>query len=110
MGDNVKAHQPKPHLVLGTSVRHKTSGYEGKIDGTTAIKGCFTSRGAPLFKSHEQFQYRIAVAGEATRRIAPAEDLEIVEQKVPSPVSVTKQKQNRQVPVKRKRKQVRHFD
>lgn len=84
MADDVKAHQPEPHLVLGTSVRHKTAGYQGKIDGTTAIKGCFTSRGAPLLRSDEQFQYRIAVAGEAMRRIAPAEHLEFLKRNWPS--------------------------
>src|ERR1051325_10482129 len=104
MRDNVKAHPPQPHLVLGTSVRHKTARYEGKIDGTTAIKACFTSRGAPAARSEDQFQYRIALPGEAMRRIAPAEDLEIVEQKVPESVSVAKQKQNRKVAVKKRRK------
>src|ERR1043166_3487814 len=109
MRGTVKAHPPKPHLVLGTSVRHKTARYEGKIDGTTEIKACFTSRGAPALRSEDQFQYPIALPGEAMRRIAPAEDLEIVEQKLAESVSAAKQKQNRNVPVKKKRKQVRHF-
>src|SRR5690349_16609690 len=109
MADHVKARQPEPDLVVGTSVRHKTAGYEGKIDGTTAMKACFTSRGAPALRSEDQFQYRIAVPGEATRRIAPAEDLEIVEQKVAESVSLLKQKASRKLPLKKKSKQVRHF-
>ena len=109
MADDVKAHRIKPHLVTGTSVRHKTAGYEGKIDGTTAIKGCFTSHGARLLKSDEQFQYRIAVPGEAMRRIAPAEDLEILEPKVAKSVPIAKQTENPEVARKKKRKQVRHF-
>jgi len=65
----------------GTVVRHKNKGYEGKIEGTTAIKACFTRGGmlldTPLSK--EAFQYRVVVNGEAARCIAPAEDLEILD-------------------------------
>ena len=32
----------------GTVVRHKNKGYEGKIEGTTAIKACFTRAGMLL--------------------------------------------------------------
>ncbi len=65
----------------GTVVRHKKKGYQGKIEGTTAIKACFTRGGmlldAPMSK--EAFQYRVVVNGEAARYIAPAEDLEILD-------------------------------
>jgi hypothetical protein len=65
----------------GTLIRHKVAGYEGRIDGTTGIKTCFTAGGELLDKvnSKQTFQYRVAVQGESMRRIAPAEDLEILE-------------------------------
>ena len=65
----------------GTLIRHKVAGYEGRIDGITAIKTCFTSGGELLVKSSNKhtFQYRVAVKGESLRRIAPAEDLEILD-------------------------------
>lgn len=68
-------------LQDGTLIRHKVAGYEGRIDGTTGIKTCFTSGGELLDKSStkQTFQYRVAVKGESMRRIAPAEDLEILE-------------------------------
>lgn len=69
----------------GTLVKHRVAGYQGKIEGTTEIKGCFTKGGillgVPLAK--EAFQYRIAVAGEASRHIAPSDDLEILEESTP---------------------------
>jgi hypothetical protein len=71
-------------LQNGTIVRHKSAGYEGRIDGTTEIRSCFTAGGV-LLDAHggkQSFQYRVVVAGEAMRRIAPAEDLEILEQAV----------------------------
>ena len=65
----------------GTMVRHRHKGYQGKIEGTTAIKTCFTKGGnlldVPLTK--ELFQYRVAVTGESMRHIAPVEDLEILD-------------------------------
>jgi hypothetical protein len=65
----------------GTLVRHKDKGYQGKIEGTTSIKACFTRGGvllqAPVTK--EIFQYRILVAGELMRQIAPLEDLEVLD-------------------------------
>ena len=69
-------------LQTGTRIRHKTAGYEGRIDGTSAIQACFTDGGKSLGSaiSKHTFQYRVAIAGESLRRIAPAEDLEIVEQ------------------------------
>jgi len=69
-------------LQNGTMIRHKTAGYEGRIDGTTAIQACFTEGGETLESrnSKHTFQYRIAIAGKSLRRIAPAEDLEILEQ------------------------------
>jgi hypothetical protein len=68
-------------LQDGTLIRHKVAGYEGRIDGTTGIKTCFTSRGELLDKlnSKQTFQYRVVIKGEPMRRIAPAEDLEILE-------------------------------
>jgi hypothetical protein len=65
----------------GTLVQHKIAGYRGRINGTTGIKSCFTSHGAPVgTHTKETFQYRVAVAGEPMRHIAPAEDLEILEE------------------------------
>jgi hypothetical protein len=68
-------------LSDGIFVRHRVSGYLGRIDGVTAIQGCFTSRGAPMptQTSKESFQYRVVVTGEKMRRIAPARDLEILD-------------------------------
>ena len=68
-------------LQDGTLIRHKVTGYEGRIDGTTEIKTCFTAGGEMLNKSitKQTFQYRVAVTGESMRRIAPAEDFEILE-------------------------------
>jgi hypothetical protein len=65
----------------GTVVRHKKKGYQGKIEGTTSIKACFTRGGAALQMpaTKETFQYRISVAGESMRQVAPSEDLEIIE-------------------------------
>jgi hypothetical protein len=65
----------------GTMVRHKQRGYQGKIEGTTAIKTCFTRGGALLDvpTTKEAFQYRVAVSGESMRHIAPVEDLEILD-------------------------------
>jgi hypothetical protein len=65
----------------GTLVRHKMMGYEGRIEGTTAIKTCFTRGGillaAPVTK--ESYQYRVAVTGAPMRYIAPVDDLEILD-------------------------------
>ena len=65
----------------GTLVRHKIKGYEGKIEGTTAIRTCFTRDGIllPTPASKETFQYRVAVNGESMRYIAPFDDLEILD-------------------------------
>jgi hypothetical protein len=71
-------------LQNGTIVRHKSVGYEGRIEGTTEIRSCFTAGGVLLdmHGSKQSFQYRVVVTGEAMRRIAPAEDLEVLEQTV----------------------------
>ncbi len=68
-------------LPVGTLIRHKITGYEGRIDGITEIKTCFTKAGALSAGAviKDAFQYRVLVAGESLRRIAPAEDLEILE-------------------------------
>ena len=63
----------------GTLVRHKSKGYEGKIEGTTAIKACFTRGGALQEATKDIFQYRVAVSGESMRYIAPVADLEILD-------------------------------
>ena len=74
----------KVKLQDGTLIRHKVAGYEGRIDGITQIKSCFTAGGisVPKFGSTGAFQYRVMVAGESIRRIAPAEDLEILQEAV----------------------------
>ena len=73
----------KVDLILrdGTLVRHTSQGYQGKIEGTTSIRACFTKGGVSLQAptSKEGFQYRISVAGESIRQIAPLEDLEVLE-------------------------------
>lgn len=71
----------KISLQDGTLVRHKIIGYQGKIEGKTEIKTCFTRGGASLSipPAKEAFQYRVAVSGESMRHIAPAEDLEILD-------------------------------
>lgn len=68
-------------LENGTVIRHRVAGYEGIVDGTTEIRDCFTAGGEPLSKlsSKHTFQYRIAISGESLCRIAPAEDLEVLE-------------------------------
>jgi len=68
-------------LQDGTLIRHRVTGYEGRIEGTTEIKACFTARGELLDSSNckQAFQYRVLVKGESIRRIAPAEDFEILE-------------------------------
>jgi hypothetical protein len=65
----------------GTLVRHKTIGYEGTVEGTTAIKACFTKGGTlqGVAATKEHFQYRVAVDGMSLRYIAPVDDLEIIE-------------------------------
>jgi hypothetical protein len=72
---------PQVLLQDGTLIRHKVTGYEGRIEGTTEIKTCFTEAGALLEKptTRQTFQYRVAIQGEPMRRIAPADDLEILE-------------------------------
>ena len=68
-------------LQDGTRVRHKVIGYEGLIEGTTGIKACFTDVGELLKyrDSKQTFQYRVFIKGEPMRRIAPDDDLEILE-------------------------------
>jgi hypothetical protein len=68
-------------LQDGTLIRHKVAGYEGRIEGTTQIKSCFTRGGELLAHptTKELFQYRVMVEGESLRRIAPAEDFEILD-------------------------------
>lgn len=65
----------------GTVVRHRQKGYQGKIEGTTGIKSCFTSGGellnVPMTK--EPFQYRVVVSGQSMRYIAPLQDLEVLD-------------------------------
>lgn len=77
----IMSNQIESSLRDGTLVRHKIRGYEGKIEGTTAIKACFTHGGAApeTPPSKEALQYRIAVNGETMRHIAPLQDLEIID-------------------------------
>ncbi len=75
--------QQLEHVKLrdGTLIRHKVVGYEGRIDGITGIKACFTSAGKLLESPGvgQIFQYRVMVKGESIRRIAPSKDLEVLE-------------------------------
>lgn len=68
-------------LQNGTLIRHKTAGYTGMIDGTTEIRECFTAGGKLLAgnSGKQTFQYRVFVAGDSMRRIAPEEDLEVLQ-------------------------------
>ena len=68
-------------LEDGTLIRHKVAGYEGRIEGTTKIQSCFTLKREllPHPNSKQLFQYRVMVEGESLRRIAPADDFEILE-------------------------------
>ncbi len=68
-------------LQDGTLIRHNVVGYEGQIDGITEIKACFTVAGELLQMANTKqiFQYRVAVKGESIRRVAPPEDLEILD-------------------------------
>ena len=52
-------------LQDGTLIRHNVVGYEGKIDGITEIKTCFTVAGEILemVNTKQIFQYRVAVEG-----------------------------------------------
>jgi hypothetical protein len=68
-------------LQDGTLIRHKIAGYEGRIDGITSLKVSFTQKGESLGNAvnRQTFQYRVLVQGEIMRRIAPLEDLEVLE-------------------------------
>jgi hypothetical protein len=69
-------------LQDGTLIRHRVAGYEGRIDGITSLKVSFTQKGESLgiaINNKQSFQYRVLVQGEIMRRIAPMEDLEILE-------------------------------
>lgn len=77
----MSANKVEAKLEDGTLIRHKVAGYEGRIDGTTQVQSCFTVGGALLAhpSSKHLFQYRVVVEGETLRRIAPADDFEILE-------------------------------
>lgn len=81
VGGNMSEMMSPVKLHNGTLIRHRVTGYEGRIEGITEIKACFTARGVSLDNSSSKhtFQYRVVVSGESIRRIAPAEDLEILE-------------------------------
>lgn len=72
---------PEVKLKDGTLIRHKVIGYEGRTDGITSLRSCFTRQGDPLGNAptKQAFQYRVLITGEALRRVAPLEDLEILE-------------------------------
>jgi hypothetical protein len=78
---NVSKNRVEVILEDGTLIRHKVVGYQGRIEGTTKIQSCFTSRGEllPYPNRKHLFQYRIMIEGESLRRIAPADDFEILE-------------------------------
>jgi hypothetical protein len=80
-GDDMVIHRNEIFLSDGTLVRHRISGYLGRIQGVTAIQGCFTDSGAPmpLNTTKDEFQYRVIVRGEKMRRIAPPRDLEVLD-------------------------------
>ena len=77
MADKIKI-----NLQDGTLDRHRIQGYQGRIERITQIKACFTKGGAALALAlaKEAFQYRVAVKGESMRHIAPADDLEVIEE------------------------------
>jgi len=58
-------------LPDNTHVRHKTENYHGWVGGKTRIRGIFTGNTDCIW------QYRIKIAGQVKRKIAPSEDLEI---------------------------------
>jgi len=78
---NVSKNRVEVILEDGTLIRHKVAGYEGRIEGTTKIQSCFTAKGELLAHptGKQLFQYRVMVEGESLRRIAPADDFEILE-------------------------------
>ncbi len=53
-------------------VKHKRLGYEGLIDGKTKLRILFTGNKAV------EFQYRIKIANQDKRYIAPEEDLKAI--------------------------------
>lgn len=58
-------------LENNTKVKHKIEGYVGVIDGITRMKEFFTGN------INCDFQYRVKILGEETRKIAPEQDLEV---------------------------------
>ena len=60
-------------LSDGTFVRHRTEGYEGVIDGTTSMKELFTGNVVC------DRQYRVKLLNSDLRKVAPEEDLVVVE-------------------------------
>jgi len=65
-------------------VKHKRLGYEGTIDGQTSLRILFTGNKAV------PYQYRIKVANQDKRFIAPEEDLRKI--KAPEPKAKRKKK------------------
>lgn len=65
-------------LPIGTKVRHLGEKYIGFIDGVTKLKNLFTG------DTHCEWQYRLKIPGQDIRRIAPANDLEVVIDKAKS--------------------------
>lgn len=60
-----------------TLVKHKKLGYEGLIDGQTNLRILFTG------KKDCVFQYRIKIANQDKRFVAPKEDLKMLKAPVP---------------------------
>ena len=63
-------------------VKHKRLGYEGVIDGQTSLRILFTGNKAV------PYQYRIKIANQDKRFIAPEEDL----RKIKAPIVVKRKK------------------
>jgi hypothetical protein len=60
-------------------VKHKKLGYEGTIDGQTQLKMLFTGN------KKVDFQYRVKIANQDKRFIAPEEDLRRIKVPIPAP-------------------------
>lgn len=69
---------PVPYRIIDmeldnkTPVKHIRDGYKGWINGTTKMKEIFTGN------KEVEFQYCVQIPNEDKRRIAPAEDLEVI--------------------------------
>lgn len=67
-------------------VKHKKLGYEGTIDGQTTLRMLFTGN------KDVPFQYRIKVANQEKRFVAPKEDLRVIKPSAASKAVAAKRK------------------